>query len=272
MDEVTRRRLLQAAGALGGVAAIDALGVEPRWLDVSEHEVPVPGLASSLEGFRVAHVTDAHLGSLGWVEEGIARAVARLDVNLVTLGGDLVYSDEQLGVLGDFVRAVSTGGRSVIATLGNWEHWGHVDRAALERTYVRSGAMLLVNDAALASGVSVLATDDRLAGDARLDVAARNVPEKTRPRLLLTHSPAFLDEKSPTPAVDLALAGHTHGGQIRLGSGLVPWLPPGSGRFVGGWYDTALGRAYVSRGTGTSIAPARFTCRPELPVFRLVRA
>ena len=67
----------------------------------------------------------------------------------------------------------------------------------------------------------------------------------------------------------LNLAGHTHGGQVRFGAGLVPFVPPGSGRFVSGWYDTPAGRAYVSRGTGTSILPVRFTCRPELPVFRL---
>lgn len=48
-------------------------------------------------------------------------------------------------------------------------------------------------------------------------------------------------------------------------------VPPGSGRFVSGPYETRVGPAYVSRGTGTSVVPARFLCRPELPVFRLVQ-
>jgi hypothetical protein len=68
------------------------------------------------------------------------------------------------------------------------------------------------------------------------------------------------------------LAGHAHGGQIRLGSSLVPFLPPGSGRFVSGWYHLPMGAVYVSRGTGTSIVPARFACRPELPIYRLREA
>jgi len=67
----------------------------------------------------------------------------------------------------------------------------------------------------------------------------------------------------------LALAGHTHGGQIRMTEYFAPVRPRGSGRFVSGWYELATGPAYVSRGTGTSIVPARFSCRPELPVFRL---
>lgn len=90
------------------------------------------------------------------------------------------------------------------------------------------------------------------------------------PGFLLTHSPGFLDSipRQPAPFA-LTVAGHTHGGQIRLGPGLVPFVPPGSGRFVAGWYDLPIGRVYVSRGTGTSIVPARFTCRPELPIYRL---
>jgi predicted MPP superfamily phosphohydrolase len=81
-------------------------------------------------------------------------------------------------------------------------------------------------------------------------------------RLLLTHSPELLDKAPVRDAgVALALAGHTHGGQVRLGSSAVPFVPQGSGRFVAGWYDLAGCRAYVSRGTGTSIVPARFTCR-----------
>ena len=49
-------------------------------------------------------------------------------------------------------------------------------------------------------------------------------------------------------------------------------LPPGSGRFVAGWYDTRCGPLYVSRGTGTSVVPARLCARPELPLYTLERA
>ena len=91
--------------------------------------------------------------------------------------------------------------------------------------------------------------------------------------LFLTHSPKLFD-RIPAGAGDfaLSLAGHTHGGQIRLSSHFIPFLPRGSGRFAAGFYDLPHGRAYVSRGTGTSIVPARFSCRPELPIFRLRRA
>ena len=50
------------------------------------------------------------------------------------------------------------------------------------------------------------------------------------------------------------------------------WVPPGSGRFREGMYRVHSGPVYVSRGIGTSVLPVRFTCRPELPLFRLVQA
>src|SRR5437870_2194984 len=84
------------------------------------------------------------------------------------------------------------------------------------------------------------------------------------------HGPGYVDElpQSIAPRPALLLAGHTHGGQIRL-PGFTPVLPVGSGRFVAGWYRDTLAPLYVSRGIGTVFVPARLFCPPELPVFSL---
>jgi uncharacterized protein len=156
----------------------------------------------------------------------------------------------------------------IVATLGNWEHWGKVPLDPLRLLYAEFGVQLLVNEEILIGGVALSVTDDATAGEVRFDKAVSSTGGDAR--ILLTHSPGVFDEApSDLPEFDLALAGHTHGGQVRLSSAVVPFVPPGSGRFVAGWYETSIGRAYVSRGTGTSIVPARFTCRPEMPIFRL---
>src|SRR5690606_35725961 len=72
---ITRRRLLVGAAAGVAAGAGYAFGLEPRWLEVREWLVPVVGLPRSLAGYRIAQVTDAHLASLGLVEEAIVRAV-----------------------------------------------------------------------------------------------------------------------------------------------------------------------------------------------------
>ena len=67
------------------------------------------------------------------------------------------------------------------------------------------------------------------------------------------------------PAVSLMLSGHTHGGQIAP-AGLPIVTPPGSGRYVTGWYVEGGPPMYVSRGIGTSTLPIRLGASPELVI------
>jgi predicted MPP superfamily phosphohydrolase len=61
-------------------------------------------------------------------------------------------------------------------------------------------------------------------------------------------------------------AGHTHGGQVNL-AGLTPFMPPGCGDYVKGWYRERMPAMYVVRGIGTSILPVRIGSLPEVAVF-----
>lgn len=273
---LSRRKLLAAAGGGAALAGLDAFGVEPRWLQVNRHDVPIESLPLALEGFVIAQITDAHLTALGQLETAILAQLRSASPQLVVLTGDLIDDSSKLEVLKELCAEITKLGTQVVATLGNWEHWGHLPRAQLAQTYASAGARLLVDEwSRYDSGLALYASDDSTGGNPG--------PLSPRPNpagiaLLLTHSPAFVDERAPAVmrgeharAFDLCLAGHTHGGQVRAGP-FAPVLPPGSGRFVAGWYDTQMGPLYVSKGTGTSLVPARFCCRPELPLFRLVRA
>lgn len=266
----SRRAFLVGTGLLALGVGVDALVIEPNWLDVSRHEVPIAGLPQRLDGFTIAQVSDAHLKELGTVEEAILRVVRAESIQLILLTGDIVESVFRLGLLQEFCMALRKSGTAVLATLGNWEHWGRLPLVELSKAYTRTGAKLLVNEGVvLPDGMRVYATDDATGGMPRLGP----LYDDGTPTILATHSPALLDSTAFKPgAFDLALSGHTHGGQLRIGPNAVPFRPSGCGRFVGGWYHTPGGRAYVSRGTGTSILPARFTCRPELPIFRLRQA
>jgi uncharacterized protein len=104
-------------------------------------------------------------------------------------------------------------------------------------------------------------------------VALAQVPEGA-PRLLLMHHPDIFAQL-PAGTAPLALAGHTHGGQVRL-----PFLPEWSWLsflkedevHVDGWihsYGQPGNRLYVNRGIGFSLAPIRINCPPELTIFTL---
>ncbi len=268
---MNRRTLLAASAATAAAAALDAFAVEPRWLDVSRHDVPLERLPQGLDGFKVAQITDAHLENLGALEERIVAALRKEQVQLLVLTGDIVDSPAKLELLVELCRELRALGTPVLATLGNWEHWGKIPRGELAQAYRSAGAKLLVDEFHdLDGALGIVATDDSTGGEPRVS-RAMSARITTPASLFLTHSPELFDRLPPGLRFDLSLAGHTHGGQVTLGA-VAPALPPGSGRFVAGWYTTSLGRAYVSRGTGTSIVPARFACRPELPIFTLKRA
>jgi predicted MPP superfamily phosphohydrolase len=268
---VKRRTLLAASAATAAAAALDAFAIEPRWLDVSRHDVPIEGLSLGLDGFKIAQITDAHLESLGALEECLVAALRKEQVQLLVLTGDIVDSAAKLTLLVELCRELRALGMPIVSTLGNWEHWGKIQLDELARAYRSAGAKLLVDEFHdLGGALGIVATDDSTGGEPRVSRALSS-RVTTPATLFLTHSPELFDRVPPGLRFDLSLAGHTHGGQVTLGA-VAPALPPGSGRFVAGWYATSLGRAYVSRGTGTSIVPARFACRPELPIFTLKRA
>jgi hypothetical protein len=106
--------------------------------------------------------------------------------------------------------------------------------------------------------------DDPSSGTPNLDAALKTVPQGAYV-IAAFHAPAFFDNIAGH--VPLVLAGHTHGGQVRLPLVPVFWLPQGSGRFLEGWYAERGSRMYVSRGIGTSFLPIRFLCLPELAII-----
>ncbi len=264
---LTRRNLLLGLGAGAVVSTIDAFAIEPAWLEVSRHQLALVDLPAALVGFTIAQITDAHLTRLGRVEEAVLAAIREAAPQVVALTGDLIDSDRELGVLTELCAALAELGVRTVASLGNWEHWGEVSIGRLRDSYASAGATLLVDEWwDFDAGLAIYASDDSTGGRPRACPQSPRAPVE----LLLTHSPAFVDELAPR-GFDLCLAGHTHGGQIRAGS-LAPFTPPGSGRFVAGWYESGMGPLYVSRGTGTSLVPARFCCRPELAIITLARA
>jgi predicted MPP superfamily phosphohydrolase len=252
---------------LSALGLVYALWVEPRWVEVTQHDLRQSGTADPL---RVVQLSDLHLQAMGALETSVAGKVGQIAPDLVILSGDVIDRADTLPVLAQFLQAL--GDLPVIAVLGNWEYWSEVDLAALKDVYSRRPKThLLINQvvALPIRGRTVVVTglDDFTAGQP--EIPALKQPDSPATNLLIQHSPGyFAREEGPTSQhrFDLCLSGHTHGGQITL-FGLPVWTPGGSGPFGSGFYDTPTCRLYVSRGIGTSLLPVRLGARPELPVF-----
>jgi len=271
---LTRRHFLAAtAGALGAAALGDGFLVEPTAIDVTRHDVPIPGLPAALDGVRIACLTDTHLhGGISGAARAALEHLDRERPEIVVLVGDICNKSGDLPTLTAWARD-ARGTVATFATYGNWEHAAEIDRASAEVAYGKAGVEFLCNAAARVTirgaTLTILGLDDPVEGRpdpmaALADVGARDIA------VWALHGPGYVDElpKNLAPRPALFLAGHTHGGQIRL-PGITPVLPVGSGRFVAGWYRHTLAPLYVSRGIGTVFVPARLFCPPELPVFSL---
>src|SRR5690606_7312163 len=139
LGAITRRTALLGLGAVSGAGLVDAFGLEPNWLDVTTHDVPTPHLPRDLDGFKIAQVTDAHLDDLSSVEETILETIRREDVQVVALTGDIIDSLGGFDVLRQFCSELSGTGAKIVATLGNWEHWGKVPLDLLRSLYAEFG-------------------------------------------------------------------------------------------------------------------------------------
>ena len=273
---LSRRQFLGlTTGVIGAAVAGDGFLIEPRAVQVTRHDIPIPGLAPALDGFRIACVTDVHI-SHGVRRGGRAmlELLARERPHLVALVGDICNHRADLADLVRFARDAA-GSVATVATLGNWEHDAGIDRVTAERAYDRAGVELLYNTATRVridggkAALTVVGIDDPVLGHPDVPRAVRDVRDSDN-TIWVLHAPGFVDRvapgSAPTPAA--ILSGHTHGGQVRLPF-YTPYTPYGSGRFIAGWYRDTLAPLYVSRGIGTVAIRARLFCPPELPIFTL---
>ena len=273
---LSRRQFLGlTTGVIGAAVAGDGFLIEPRAVQVTRHDIAIPGLASALDGFRIACVTDVHI-SHGVRRGGRAmlELLARERPHLVALVGDICNHRTDLADLVRFARDAA-GSVATVATLGNWEHDAGIDRVTAERAYDRAGVELLYNTATRVridggkAALTVVGIDDPVLGHPDVPRAVRDVRDSDN-TIWVLHAPGFVDRvapgSAPTPAA--ILSGHTHGGQVRLPF-YTPYTPYGSGRFIAGWYRDTLAPLYVSRGIGTVAIRARLFCPPELPIFTL---
>jgi predicted MPP superfamily phosphohydrolase len=198
---------------------------------------------------------------MGSLETELQQTLNREKPDLILIAGDTLDSDLSLSVARELFAQIKPK-MGILATPGNWENWKDLSSPSLFRSF---GVTLLKNERyQFNEGLSVLGFDD-FSGELNTDIS-QSKPE-SKLCIALIHSPVVFE--TINGICPLVLAGHTHGGQIRLPFLNPLWLPKGSGKYVSGWYKEKDSQLYVSRGIGTSILPLRFFSSPELVLITL---
>lgn len=278
--------------------------LEPLRLVQHEERAEIPRLPPEWRGHRIGLLSDLHVGMFLNNTPTVRRAVRRLVAArpaVVLLAGDFVHDSAAAAPrAAALLRPLVEAGIPTYAVLGNHDH------AMPTRDHDCDPAVAqAVRDALAAAGVRVLRNERVALPLPRRDPDARSGPgaclhlvgigahtprddhsepvlaelPPDAPRIVLMHHPASF-EKLPAHAAPFALAGHTHGGQVRL-----PFAPvwryltyvKEAHVYIAGWvesqridgYGEAGNSLYVSRGIGCALVPLRINCPPEFTLFTL---
>ena len=251
--KLSRRQFLRL-GLLAAPAAsgIDAGFAEPDWLKVTHFDLnPNPSC-------RLVHFSDLHYKGEADYAARVVETINQLEPEFVCFTGDLVEEARFAPAALDFVRQIK---RPVYGCPGNWDYVSGANFQDYEKAFRATGGEWLED-----KDVVLAQHQLQLLGLAVGGEHLFSPPQATR-RILLIHYPLRADRLEHR--YDLILAGHSHGGQVRIPFLGAIILPYGVGRYELGRYESLGGPLYVSSGLGTSGIPVRFNCRPELTVVRL---
>jgi uncharacterized protein len=250
--------LILVVAALAATAAYATL-FEAQRVEVTRHTF-VGNLKRPL---RVAHISDLHTRGMGARERSLILLLRKEAPDLIVITGD-VTSGGSLEPARDFLLNLS-------APQGVWVVRGDADRWVLtdkdRSMFGAVGVQFLVNSGAAArDDVWVAGLDDPASGAPDLNLALQGAPAPAF-KLVLMHAPDHFPRIAGR--FDLALAGHSHGGQIVLPLYGPVLLPRGGTRYVRGWFTQNRSHLFVNRGVGTRLVPARLLSRPELAIIEI---
>ena len=232
---------------------------------LEETDVVLPRLPPELDGLRIAHLSDFHLGPPSRGVQAVERAVEWVDErqpDLTVITGDLLSRRSGEPLLRELLARLP----NCYAVFGNHDYAITKDPFAqrVELSELRP-ARLLADEAETLElrgrTVQIVGVDPRSyrAGRARPERLADPAADL---RILLCHFPQVIDRLEPG-VFDLVLAGHLHAGQIsipypggRLRLAHARWT------YVEGLYERPGGVLHLSAGLGTTFVPFRFFARP----------
>lgn len=276
----SRRNFILGSGVFAAGMVLYSGEIARHELDIVNRTIGIRDLPSAFDGFRIVQISDIHLDEFteSYFLERVVQRVNDLKADLVVLTGDFVTrgsvtffaAHHAAFRCAEILRMLTA--PQIFAVLGN--HDVAVNASLVIEALTRFRIPVLVNQ-----HVAIERGDSRLwlggledPGTSHPDMNL-TVPESPDgPVILMAHEPDYADMVIRHPRgklVDLMLAGHSHGGQVRLPLAGPLILPPMGQKYIQGYFRFDQMQLYVNRGIGTVGLPFRLNCPPEVTVLTL---
>ena len=260
-NKLNRRRFLAVFGAaLAGAplaGAADAKWLEPTWLKIRRLRV-----GEGKPTHRLVHFSDLHYkGDLKYLET-VVNAINTLAPDLVCFTGDIVEKKQFLPEALEYLARVKS---PMFGVPGNHDYWSNISYKPVFECFAATGGSWLLDGAHAAADGKI----NIIGASCHLSPQTVKPPNPSMKNILLFHYPAWAKQLAGRK-FDLLLAGHSHGGQVRIPFYGAPVLPYGVDEYDLGLFQTQSGPLYVNAGIGyIGDYDFRFNCRPEITVIEI---
>ncbi|MDD6223730.1 MAG: metallophosphoesterase [bacterium] len=247
-----------------------------KGLVVREYTIKSDKLPNSFHGFKILHFSDLHY--LSTIHKSdlakIITTVNRLKPDIIVFTGDLtdtsvnITSQDRNDMIELLKKMKATTGKYAIK--GNHDY----DNDIFEQVCKQSDFKILNNTYDLIyyydhTPLLITGIGSSIKGDSDIGSSFSYSEQDSLYTISLLHEPDILDEILLTHKVDLALAGHSHNGQIRLPGKGALFTIKNARKYPNSYYKVENTHLYVSGGLGTSQYPLRFWNRPSINFYRL---
>ena len=255
---ISRRQFIATALlATPGAVFVDAKYVEPTQLKI--RKLRIGNLPPT---HRFVHFTDLHhKGDVDYLKLVVSK-INSLSPDFVCFTGDIIEEEKFLHEALAILSGITA---PMFGVPGNHDYWSKVSFKPIHKCFNACGGGWLIDEHRIIAGgkINLIGITCGHNDQAWLSYnpALKNI--------LLMHYPAWA-KKLGTQKFDLMLAGHSHGGQVRIPFYGPLFVPYGVDEFDIGLFQTPAGPLYVNPGIGYIYDyNIRFNCRPEITVIEI---
>jgi predicted MPP superfamily phosphohydrolase len=279
----TRRTFLRGSAVAAAGMAFYSGEIARHEISIVTRPIAIDKLASAFHNFRIVQISDIHFDE--YTEPSFLRRVLdqvnSLAADLVVLTGDYISHiplsyDFVLGAMhrcAEVLRGIACPQR--FAVMGN--HDTMLGVSIIQPILAAVGIPMLVDQHVAIERAGqrlwLCGVNDPVTFIPDLGSAVPANPDG--PVLLMSHGGDYADEvlaHPRGPLIDLMLAGHSHGGQVRFPLVGALHTPVGGKKYLEGLFRLGRMQLYVNRGIGAVGLPFRLNCPPEITLFTLTRA